>query len=132
MSGLTKEILAELGVLGVSVPRCIVIPSVANYPETDLLNIQMNVMDMLVDDHEISKIVSNCWSLAVDIKAFNVQKQCWDLLDLDNDLELPHRASIQVIITDNEQGQSDSRRRDPRRQWSGCESKASTPRKMSN
>ena len=118
MSGLTKEILAELGVLGVSVPRCIVIPSVANYPETDLLNIQMNVMDMLVDDHEISKIVSNCWSLAVDIKAFNVQKQCWDLLDLEDDLELPHRASIQVIITDNEEEQETDQRnvskRDPR------------------
>ena len=123
MSGLTKEILAELGVLGVSVPRCIIIPSVSTYPETDLLNVQMNVMDMLVDDHEIAKLVSNCWCLGVDIKAFNVQKQCWDLLDLENDLELPHRASLQVIITDTQLGQPDTqpeprtaRRRDPRRE----------------
>ena len=115
MSGPFKEILAELGVLGVSIPRCLVIPVLANFPETDILNIQMNVMDMLVDDLEISKLVANCWNLAVDIKAFNVQKQCWDQLDLESDLELPHRASVQVIISDNDHpDERNVSKRDPR------------------
>ena len=92
----TKEILAELGVLGTPLPRSLVIPVVA--AETDLLNIQMEVMDMLTEDPEAAKIVANHWNLGFEIRAFNVQKQVWDLLDPDDNLEIPPGASIQVMI----------------------------------
>lgn len=97
MTLLTKEILAEIGIFGIPLPRCLLIPMIPTLPETDLLNIQMSVMEMLSDDPEISKLVASYWILGFEIKAFNVQKQVWDLLDPDDDLELPPRASIQVM-----------------------------------
>ena len=103
MTVVTKEILAEIGVMGTPLPRCLVIPMMAALPETtDLLNIQMEVMEMLTEDPEIAKIVANQWNLGFEIKAFNVQKQVWDLLDPDDNLEIPHRASIQVNVFNND------------------------------
>ena len=136
MSTLTKEVLAEIGLSGLSLPRCLVIPMIPLIPETDLLNIQMLVMDMLSEDPEISKITAKQWNLGFEIKAFNVQNNVWDLLDPDNDLEIPHRASIQVNLFNNDpeddslQRQSswhdsESRnlsRRDPRRKHRDMES----------
>ena len=102
MKSATKEILAEIGVMGVKMPRNLTIPMMASQSETDLLNIQMTVMDMLNEDLEIANIVSNSWNLGVEIKAFNVQRQVWDLLDLENDLELPGGARIRVFLTNND------------------------------
>ena len=96
----TKEILAELGVLGTPLPRSLVIPVVA--AETDLLNIQMVVMTMLTEDTEIAEIVSNQWTLGVEIRAYNVKSRVWDLLDLEDKLDVPDGATIQVNIIDNE------------------------------
>jgi len=102
MSEVTKEILAELGLFGQTLPRHLHIPKMTSPPATDLLNIQFTVMDMLVDDPEISAVVANHWNLALEIRAFNVQKQVWDILELDANIELPSRASIQVIVKNNE------------------------------
>ena len=103
MTVITKEILAEIGVMGTPLPRSLVIPMMAAVPETtDLLNIQMEVMEMLTEDPEIAKIVANQWNLGFEIKAFNVQKQVWDLLDPDDNLEIPHGASIQVNVFNND------------------------------
>ena len=108
MAILTKEVIADIVLLGgVSLPRCLTIPvlTMSSSPEmTDLLNIQMVVMTMLDEDTEMAKVVSSYWNLGVEIKAFNVQRQVWDLLDLEDNLEIPHRASIQVNITNNEPG----------------------------
>jgi len=135
---LTKEILAEIGILGIPLPRCLLIPMIPTLPETDLLNIQMSVMEMLSDDPEISKLVASYWNLGFEIKAFNVQKQVWDLLDPDDDLELPPRASIQVNITNNDPDDEVVRpapvivdtknvsRRDPRRKHREVESQLNT------
>ena len=100
---MTKEILAEIGVMGTQLPRSLVIPMIAAVAEsTDLLNILMEVMEMLTEDPEIAKIVANQWNLGFEIKAFNVQKQVWDLLDPDDTLEIPHGASIQVNVFNND------------------------------
>jgi len=124
MAEVTKEILAELGLFGMTLPRNLHIPKLTAPPATDLLNIQFTVMDMLVDDPEIAPVVANCWNLGMEIRAFNVQNQVWDILELDANIELPARASIQVIFRNNEpvddQGIPDPEpifvsKRDPRR-----------------
>ena len=97
-----KEILADIGVLGTCLPRCLSIPLITSPMETDLLNIQMTVMAMLTEDAEISKIVANNWNLGFEIKAFNVQQQVWDLIDPDDDLEIPKGARIQVNMHSND------------------------------
>ena len=102
MTILMKEILADIGVLGTCLPRCLSIPLITSPMETDLLNIQMTVMAMLTEDAEIAKIVANNWNLGFEIKAFNVQKQVWDLLDPDDDLEIPKGARIQVNMHSND------------------------------
>jgi len=99
---MTKEILAELGVFGLTLPRNLNIPKMTVPPASDLLNIQFTVMEMLVDDPEIAPVVANYWNLGLEIRAFNVQNQVWDILELDTDIELPARASIQIIVRNNE------------------------------
>jgi len=102
MAEVTKEILAELGVFGLTLPRNLNIPKMTVPPASDLLNIQFTVMEMLVDDPEIAPVVANHWNLGLEIRAFNVQNQVWDVLELDTDIELPARASIQIIVRNNE------------------------------
>lgn len=127
MSEMTKEILAELGLFGLTLPRYLHIPMMTSPPATDLLNIQFTVMDMLVDDPEIAAVVANHWNLALEIRAYNVQKQVWDILELDANIELPARASIQVIVKNNEPAEEQqmpdpepvfTSKRDPRRKHS--------------
>eukprot|EP00092_Neocalanus_flemingeri_P023556 GFUD01025544.1.p1 GENE.GFUD01025544.1~~GFUD01025544.1.p1 ORF type:complete len:1276 (+),score=369.77 GFUD01025544.1:68-3895(+) len=126
MSEKTKEILAELGLFGLTLPRYLHIPMMTSPPATDLLNIQFTVMDMLVDDPEIASVVANHWNLTFEIRAFNVQNQVWDLLELDGNIELPARASIQIKIKNNEPEDQPSMdpepvftsKRDPRRKHS--------------
>lgn len=102
----TKKVNANIGLLGqVGLPRCLTIPvlTMSSSPEmTDLLNIQMVVLTMLTEDTEIATIVSSHINLGVEVRAFNVQSRVWDLLDLEDNLEIPDGASIQVNVTDNE------------------------------
>lgn len=114
---MAKEILVEVGVLGAGwLSRSLLIPVKAAPPQTDILNIQFIVMELLVEDPELARLVENHWNLALHINAFNVQNQKWDRLELTDEIEIPARASLKVIINDNEPvGVSAVSRRDPRR-----------------
>jgi len=114
---MAKEILVEVGVLGAGwLSRSLLIPAKAAPPQTDILNIQFIVMELLVEDPELARLVENHWNLALHINAFNVQNQKWDRLELTDEIEIPARASIKVIINDNEPAATSAvSRRDPRR-----------------
>ena len=78
-----KQIVSEICLQGLTLPRLLKIPEPANAPETDILNIQFSVLDLLAMDTEIQPLTNNLWNLGFDISAFNTQKQAWDVLEVD-------------------------------------------------
>ena len=112
----SKQIVSEICLQGLTLPRLLKIPEPANAPETDILNIQFSVLDLLAIDSEIHPLTNNLWNLGFDISAFNTQKQAWDVLGVDTQVYLPEGARVKITLkTDETIAVPPPRTRDPRK-----------------
>ena len=111
-----KQIVSEICLQGLTLPRLLKIPEPANAPETDILNIQFSVLDLLAMDSEIQHLTNNLWNLGFDISAFNTQKQAWDVLGVDTQVYLPEGARVKITLKAEETiAVPPPRTRDPRK-----------------
>ena len=111
-----KQIVSEICLQGLTLPRLLKIPEPANAPETDILNIQFSVLDLLAMDTEIQPLTNNLWNLGFDILAFNTQKQAWDVLEVDTPVYLPEGARVKITLkTEETKAVPPPRTRDPRK-----------------
>ena len=111
-----KQIVSEICLQGLTLPRLLKIPEPANAPETDILNIQFSVLDLLAMDSEIQPLTTNLWNLGFDISAFNTQKQAWDVLGVDTQVYLPEGARVKITLkTEESISGPPPRTRDPRK-----------------
>jgi len=101
MTVLMKEIVAVIVLPSIrdELKRMICIPDPCCDGDTDVLNIQFAVMEMLTEDAELSPVFRNTLTIELQLKVLNSASGSWQDISPETKVDIPDKTCVKIVLT---------------------------------